>query len=641
MSPAPPTSVIPERLGRYRLERELGRGAWGRVYLAHDPQINRPVAIKIVSFDGGLDESLAASARERFLREAQSIGRLVHPAIVTLYDVDEAEGQLFLVLEYVEGDALERYLRPPALLPWPSVIEMIAFAAEGLAHAHQAGIVHRDIKPANLLRVGAATLKIADFGLARPPQAELTHDGTLRGTPAYMAPEQIRGLAVDPRSDLFSLAVVLYELLVGERPFRGEAIPSLLYRIVHDPPADSAEGPRPLTAGLSAFIERALAKSPEERFPDGQAFADALRAATAVAVPARGVPAPADSAAEVEMRGPVSSDSARVVRQPTTARATRGWFILAAVGLAAVLAAGTLLWRDRRTPVVVEPVPLVVRTEPVGLAVSWNGEPISTADRVLLDPSAPLGVLTANFACRQLSHAITPADLSGEVVLVADPIELDGRIETDPPATVRVNGAVLGQTPIDHVFDLCRENRLQFEAVGHRPFEVLVPAGATPAEARLLLDATVLVPLPRGTLEIEANSVPLGATLTIGGRRVSRNERLELEAGSHEVRVVDAGRWIDQRQTVDVLEGRTTTLTLEPLRLGSLVVQAFPPNARVYLRRARETWRFVDETPVERELAVGRYEIKVEFVPSGRARTLDVDLGLGENPPVRVSLSGD
>ena len=212
----------PEQLGRYRIVKELGRGAMGRVFLAHDPEIDRSVAVKTIQIFSALPEHERAEARERFLREARSAGKLMHPGIVTLFDVGETEGLLYLAMEYVEGTTLDHFCVAENLLPVRSVVELVAGAADALDYAHHAGIVHRDIKPANLMRSGEQSVKIMDFGLALPAAGSLTQESVLRGTPSYMSPEQIRGATLDGRSDLFSLGVVLYELLTGERPFAGD-----------------------------------------------------------------------------------------------------------------------------------------------------------------------------------------------------------------------------------------------------------------------------------------------------------------------------------------------------------------------------------------------------------------------------------
>lgn len=270
--------VMPEKLGRYRIEAELGQGAMGRVYLAHDPAIDRKVALKTIHLPQGLPAAEKEEAEARFHREIQAAGRLSHPHIVTIYDVghDEVAGT-FVAMEYVEGRTLEEAIGD-GNLPDPRIIASVGCqAADALAYAHRNGIVHRDIKPANLMLVGGQSVKIADFGLAKPAESNLTTDGTLLGTPFYMSPEQIEGRAVDGRSDLFSLAVVIYELLTGKRPFRGDSVSTVVYRILHEPPVEPDLSRLPAGSSIKSFLARALSKDPARRYPDGDTFARALR----------------------------------------------------------------------------------------------------------------------------------------------------------------------------------------------------------------------------------------------------------------------------------------------------------------------------------------------------------------------------
>jgi serine/threonine-protein kinase len=269
------------KIGRYEVESEIGRGAMGVVYLAHDPRLNRRVAIKTYSLPEGMSRIEEREFRERFIREARAAGRLAHPGVVTVHDVDEDDdsGALFITMEHVPGTNLEKLLRESRIEPERarSIVDQVA---EALHVAHAAGIVHRDVKPANILvRDPDEAVKVADFGVARLPASELTRSGAAVGSPAYMSPEQIRGREVDGRSDLFSLAAILYEMLCGERPFAGEDTSALAYSIVHETPVPISKRFAGSTAGLDSFFDRALAKDPAARFQDGAAFREGLRAA--------------------------------------------------------------------------------------------------------------------------------------------------------------------------------------------------------------------------------------------------------------------------------------------------------------------------------------------------------------------------
>ncbi len=253
----------------------------GVVYLARDPRVARKVAVKTYSIPSGLTADQEREFRERFLREAQAAGALNHPAIVTIYVADDDPDSRipFIVMEYVDGRSLADLLAKRGALGVEEAFGLAQAVAEALHAAHAVGIVHRDVKPANLLIPSSGgAVKVADFGVARMASSDLTRTGLSFGSPAYMSPEQVKGEPADGRSDLFSLAVVLYEALCGARPFKGDNLTALAYAVVHMTPAPASQRRAGLPPGLDEFFERALAKEPSARFPDGLALRDALRA---------------------------------------------------------------------------------------------------------------------------------------------------------------------------------------------------------------------------------------------------------------------------------------------------------------------------------------------------------------------------
>ncbi|HSM51778.1 MAG TPA: serine/threonine-protein kinase, partial [Thermoanaerobaculia bacterium] len=256
-----------DQLGRYRILRPLGAGAMGEVYLAEDPQIDRQLAIKTVRIEAGRPAEVA-ERRQRLLREARATGRLLHPHIVTLFDAGEDQGVFYLAFEYVEGADLAQRLDDGPPLSLGEALELVRQAAEGLDYAHRQGIVHRDIKPSNLMLTTAGQLKITDFGIAKMvgQATELTMTGSVVGSPHYLSPEQIRGEELDGRSDLFSLGVVLYELLTRRRPFRGETLTTLVYQILHQEPEGLPARRAGLAPQLDALVRRILAKDRTARF---------------------------------------------------------------------------------------------------------------------------------------------------------------------------------------------------------------------------------------------------------------------------------------------------------------------------------------------------------------------------------------
>lgn len=269
----------PMRLGRYQILGEIGRGAMGVVYRGWDPQLERPVAIKAIRADtvsGGTEEEIVA----RFLREAKLAARIVHPGVVTVYDAGEEQGQLYQVMELVEGESLAARLRRGDFPTQREALELAAQVAEALGAAHQAGVVHRDVKPANILIGRDGRVKVSDFGVAKAvgEATGLTRTGTTVGSPAYMSPEQVRGEHVDARSDLFSLGVILYEMLLRKRPFPAETLTTLVYQILNTDPFADPQAFGSLSPELVAFLKRCLAKDPAQRVPDAATFAAQARA---------------------------------------------------------------------------------------------------------------------------------------------------------------------------------------------------------------------------------------------------------------------------------------------------------------------------------------------------------------------------
>jgi serine/threonine-protein kinase len=265
--------MSPEKLGRYQIVREIGHGAMGVVYEALDPTIDRRIALKAIRFDG--IGTTADEAARRFKNEARAAGGLNHPNIVTVYDAGEDNGILYLAMEFIEGSALDVVLRSQRTFSPERTLELIRQVCAGLDFAHAKGIVHRDIKPANVMLASNGLVKITDFGIARAGEA-MTVTGQVVGTPNYMSPEQVLGKPLDGRSDLFSVGVMLYEMLTGERPFEGQSITTIMYKIVHETPIPPRKLDASIHPGLSAVIEKSLAKAPEERFQSGKQLTEAL-----------------------------------------------------------------------------------------------------------------------------------------------------------------------------------------------------------------------------------------------------------------------------------------------------------------------------------------------------------------------------
>ena len=271
-------SGMPKRLGRYVIERRIGRGAMGAVYLARDPRINRSVAVKAIPIEKEFEDEELKEARLRFFREAESAGRLTHPNIITVFDAGEDKRLAYIAMEYVPGIALRDFTDSKRLLAPKRALELAASTAEALDYAHNQGVIHRDIKPANLLyNPKDGSLKISDFGVARITDNNRTKTGIVLGTPMYMSPEQLGAEKLTGHSDLFSLGVTLYELLIGDVPFKAGNIAALMAKITTHDPAPIAGRRNGLPPSVDAVLAKAMAKRPEDRFSCGAEMAIALR----------------------------------------------------------------------------------------------------------------------------------------------------------------------------------------------------------------------------------------------------------------------------------------------------------------------------------------------------------------------------
>jgi eukaryotic-like serine/threonine-protein kinase len=274
---AAPSATQPERLGRYVLEREIGRGAMGIVYLGRDTAINRSVAIKAIPLASEFSDAELVEARSRFFREAETAGRLNHPNIVTIYDVGEERGLAYIAMEYLTGHHLSDFARSNNLLEPRKVLDLSSRTAAALGFAHKQQVVHRDIKPANLMfDTSTDVLKITDFGIARLSGAGSTRTGIVLGTPSFMSPEQLEGRTVTGHSDLFSLGVSLFQLLTGQLPFTADSMTGLMQQIAEAPHPPLRAFRPDLPACVESVIDRALAKDPDDRYDSGAQMAAAL-----------------------------------------------------------------------------------------------------------------------------------------------------------------------------------------------------------------------------------------------------------------------------------------------------------------------------------------------------------------------------
>ena len=683
----------PSRLGRFEILREIGKGAMGQVFLANDPKIERKVAIKTIVLPPGTSEEEARETSRRFLREAQAAGRLLHPNIVTIFDVGEEGGVSFIAMEFIEGETLEKYTRPDSVLPLKRVQDLIAQAADALDYAHQNHIVHRDIKPANLMVLRGGVLKVTDFGLAKSPSANLTQAGVLLGTPSYMSPEQIEGRELDGRSDLFSLGVVLYELLTGVRPFDGESISTIIYRVLYEDPRPPAAHNAALPPEVNAILEKALAKDKEKRYATGgemsadlaQAFAGlppetlsrpfpavarqvatARAAGTAAAGPtlrerrdrrggrvARGQPASPGTVAEPGFAARHSFKIAAVVviaavglvvfprlvnrmeqgRGPAPgARASDGRPAPGTSGGGGGVA--TSLAGTAGGPGVVS---VDVSTIPRGGNIRLDSTPLAEP-RVVLSLADPKAHdIVAEAGCRRAVAAMTAADLAsskGNLVMEPKPRREEVMIASEPPgARIRLNGHDTGKlTPAVLALDGCEERSLTLEREDFRPWSASFNADDDFDAMVESLKKIKLVPVPVGNVVVKR---PQEYDLDVyeGDRRIGRaGEMLSLTEGKHTLIFKNDKLFVKETVQVAVEGGRSTTPLLTFPGVGSLTVQAQPSNCKVFVDGV-----YVDVTPVlEYPISSGGHRVKVVFVPNGAEQEVAVAVTGGKNALVTV-----
>ena len=669
------------KLGRFDVIREIGKGAMGQVFLANDPKIERKVAIKTIVLPPGTSEDEARETSQRFLREAQAAGKLLHPNIVTIFDVGEEAGVSFIAMEFIEGETLEKYTRPENLLSLRRVQEVVEQAASALDYAHQNHVIHRDIKPANLMMLKGGVLKVTDYGLAKNPSANLTQAGVLLGTPSYMSPEQIQGHELDGRSDLFSLGVVLYELLTGVRPFDGDSISTIIYRVLYEDPRPPAAYNPALPPEINGILERALEKEPEERYQIGSELVADLAKAFAglppetlsrplpgmsrppggartaqssgtLARPGRGGPGRRGDRTTRDRRGEVAaaipaaepgfaarhSMKIAAVHEPGFASSDANdgagaGTTSASVGGAPPGGGTTLAAAGGRSGM----VSVAVSTIPHGGTITIDSTRLAEPRLILpLSDTRPHDIV-AQAGCRRAVAEMTASDLAsfkGNLVMELKPRQEEVMIASEPPgARIRLNGHDTGKvTPAVLALDGCEERSLDLAREGYRPWSATYKPeddfdGMVKALKTIKLDA-----IPAGTLRVRK---PLDYDLDIfaGDKRIGKTgEALTLPEGKYSLTFKNDKVFVKETAQVTVEGGRESQPVITFPALGTLTVQAQPSNCKVFVDGV-----YVDVTPVlELPMASGGHHVKVVFVPNGAEQEVAVAVTGGKNALVTV-----
>lgn len=425
------------KIGRYEVVATLGQGAMGTVYKAVDPLIERTVAIKTINLD--LTQEDRAEFEERFYREAKSAGRLNHANIVTIYDVGETDDVAYIAMEYLEGESLREMLDSGVVLPIETIVRIIIRVASALHYAHENQIVHRDIKPANIMITSQRDVKIMDFGIAQIPSGSRTQHGTVLGSPKYMAPEQVASEPVDGKTDIFALGVVLYEMLTGVTPFKGDNVSAIMFKVMHMTPVPPSKVNLRVPPVFDRIVARALAKKPADRYPTVRDLARDLKnrdsdvaGAPHPAATARMPPAPAPRAARAH-KAAANPHDATLLLAPDKARQMRGAAPRAHTARPqasrGLLASGGLLAADsavlRKWAVFVVPVALILAF----VALTQSGR---------LRPATPSVPMLGGDAARSVGPApqIVAHDRPVTLAPLLPPVRMPARVESDTAASL-------------------------------------------------------------------------------------------------------------------------------------------------------------------------------------------------------------
>ena len=612
-----------DRIGRYKIVRELGRGAMGVVYHAIDPNIGRPVAIKTIQLGAGRKPEEQERLRERLFREARSAGILSHPGIVTIYDVEQQGDLAYIAMEYVDGPTLDQLLAPGQAVPPERMFSVLAETAAALDYAHAKGIVHRDIKPANLMVTADGAVKITDFGIAKVTASEqFTMTGSIVGTPHYMSPEQVQGKPLDGSSDQFSLAVIAYEMLTGEKPYTGEHLTTVVYKIVAEEPIPPHRLNPSLGGAIEAALRKGLAKKPEDRYRNCQEFVDALEQACAATRGwkpmarggASGEPTAVEAAAPALSLPPARHPRAgQTTTTAEVARRKRSGFLpfLAAIIMAAALLALIGWQADPSFP---------QKLQGIGQRIQ-NALGIATPTPQPQPPAAP--------------PAPNPSPGSPPAQAAASPVEPKPSpmppASSEPAADSKLEGAQAAAAAAP-------------APAPQQPPEATATKSVPPAEpgksARVVRPE---VPARRAQVrpaggamqQVMVVSTPPGATATLDGRpdaACSTPCALDAAPGRHTIAITMPGYQIEHRDVVVGSSGVDLPLVTLRAPSGTLLLTTVPEGATVSVNGRR----LPQVTPAQIPLEPGDYKITVE--KNGKSATSQVEIRNGAISYLRVTL---
>ncbi|MEO5936736.1 MAG: protein kinase [Terriglobales bacterium] len=603
----------PKHIGRYEILGELGKGAMGKVYRAQDPNIGRIVALKTMRLDvHGSDD---VEILRRFKHEAKLAGVLNHGNIVTIYDAGEFEGVFYMAMEYLEGSTLQTLLHNHRTLPPDRMVEISRQVCAGLDYAHSHNVIHRDIKPANIMMTGDNVAKIMDFGIAKS-SANMTTTGQVLGTPTYMSPEQVRGKQLDGRSDIFSFGVVLYEMVVGEKPFTGQTITTIIYKIIHEAAIPPRELDVTVHPGISTVIMKALAKNPAERYQTG---ADLVRdllnyksmgsdtestKMIAAVTPAGGASVVAPAAAAPNAPPPPAQklgSAAAGILGKAKALAARP------VKAVAAKAAAASLKPSAKAPVD-STVGVRIGNKPSALPPPPGQKNLRTAGII---GGALLGVVVLAGAWQwSQSDGATPSDASA----TANPTATDpGAAGTGDTSGAPAPGKTEKPSPLGPPATASGKAAAKTGAAK----TALVPTATAPTTSapKATGSSTPAPPIPADKGNLQVNSEPAGAKVVVTGPTSAHGTTpftaTSLEPGNYSITLTKAG-FAPLTRTVRVIGGRGAAVGVdlkpEGVAPGTLVIASTPSGGEIFLD-GKSTGKV---TPQQMQVPSGDHKIEIK-----------------------------
>jgi serine/threonine-protein kinase len=562
---------LPENIGRYQIQSELGKGAMGVVYKAVDPNIGRVVALKTMRLDvHGIEE---AEMLKRFKHEAVLAGVMNHPNVITIYDAGDWEGVFYMAMEFMEGKTLQVVLHEDHVVSTDKMMSIARQVCAGLDFAHQRGVIHRDIKPANIMLSADGTAKIMDFGIAKSG-SNMTTAGQVLGTPSYMSPEQVRGRNLDGRSDLFSFGVCMYEMVTGEKPFTGQNITTIIYKIMNEAPIPPRELDVSIHPGISAIITKCLEKGPDERYQCGADLIKDLENYKSYGSSAP--PTKVMSAAAAEGAVAVASGSRPAVADPNDLESVTTSHIASHDIEEAAHAA------------VPQPVNVASTGSTVRRAAPSLGGPPPQRK------SGKLGIYIAALLAFVLLGAGAAKLLRGKPTQPA---------ESSPPANSSTNTPAVSATPQPPHPDPNAAKPSAAKATAGVP--------AKSGDGATAEDTVKKTAIPANSGEARITSSPAGAKITIGGasqaKWITPYTLAQLQPGKYDVTVAKAG-YVSQTKEITVTGGKQASATFELVQAGSTInVTSEPAGASIFLD-GRATGK---STPAILNVDRGKHNIEV------------------------------